>query len=218
MTQIFDDIDGCEVIVDDLLIWGRTIEEHDRRLRNVLERARKFNIKLNRDKCQLRLPSVTYIGHQLTAEGLKPDPNKILAVTSMQYPQNKEELQRYLGMITYLSKFIPNLSQISSPLRELLEKKIEWHWDERHAAAFNNLKTAITSAPVLRYFEPNIPVTLSVDASSKGLGAVVLQDGMPIAYASRALSTAEQNYAQIEKEMLAITFGCERFYDYLYGQ
>ena len=218
MTQLFDDIDGCEVIVDDLLIWGRDTEEHDERLRKVLERARSYNVKLNMEKCQLRRPSVTYIGHQLTASGLKPDPNKIAAIEKMSYPQSKEELQRYLGMVTYLAKFIENMSNISAPLRELLEKDVDWHWDERHSAAFNQLKTAITSAPVLKYFDPNLPITLSVDASSKGLGAVIMHNEAPIAYASRAMTAAEQNYAQIEREMLAITFGCQRFHDYLYGQ
>ncbi len=218
MTQLFEDIDGCEVIIDDLLIWGRNIEEHDARLRIVLERARKYNVKLNREKCQLRRDNVTYIGHQLTADGVKPDPKKVEAVHAMKTPLNKEELQRHLGMITYLSKFIPNMSAISAPLRQLLEKTVEWHWNEHHDAALAELKNAITSAPVLRYFNPKLPITLSVDASSKGLGAVILHEDHPIAFASRSLTSAEQNYAQIEREMLAITFGCERFHDYLYGQ
>lgn len=218
MTQLFDDLEGCEVIVDDLLVWGRNTEEHDQRLRKVLDRARQCNVKLNKDKCQLRQDTVTYIGHQLTAEGLKPDQKKVEAVEMMKYPQSKEELQRYLGMITYLSKFIPSMSQITVPLRELLEKQIAWHWDEKHATAFDKLKAAIISAPVLKYFDPEKPITLSVDASSKGLGAVILQDEKPIAYASRAMTSTEQNYAQIEREMLAITFGCDRFHEYLYGQ
>jgi hypothetical protein len=111
-----------------------------------------------------------------------------------------------------------HLSQTAAPLRELLEKEVDWHWDERHSAAFDKLRKSITSAPVLKYFDPAQPITLSVDASSKGLGAVVMHEGAPIAYASRALTKAEQNYAQIEREMLAITFGCQRFHEYLYGQ
>ena len=110
------------------------------------------------------------------------------------------------------------MSQKSAPLRQLLQKDVEWSWGQAEDDAFTSLKTAISSAPVLKFFDPEEPVTLSVDASSKGVGAVILQNDRPVAYASKALTLSQQNYAQIEKEMLAIVFGCERFHDYLYGQ
>ena len=120
-------------------------------------------------------------------------------------------------MLTYLGKFIPNLSTVASPLRTLLEKNVEWHWHTEQANSFLSLKKLITTAPVLKYFNPSKPTKLSVDASSKGLGAVLLQDNHPIAYASRALTMCQQNYAQIEKEMLAVVFGCTRFHEYIFG-
>ena len=120
--------------------------------------------------------------------------------------------------MTYLSKFIPNMSQKSDPLRQLLQKDVEWSWGQAENEAFESLKTAISSTPVLKFKDPKEPVSLSVDASSKGLGAVILQNNQPVAYASKALTESQQNYAQIEKEMLAIVFGCERFHDFLYGQ
>ena len=135
----------------------------------------------------------------------------------MRSPTNKEELQRFLGMATYLSKFIPNYSEISAPLRVLLEKNTEWHWDTQQMQALNQLKDMATNHPTLKYFDPLKPTTISVDASSKGMGAVLLQDDHPIAYASKSLTPAQQNYAQIEKEMLAIVFGCHKFHDYIYG-
>ena len=98
------------------------------------------------------------------------------------------------------------------------EKDVEWFWDKAHNQAFTSLKAAITDAPVLKFFDQKEPVTLSVDASSKGIGAVILYNDRPVAYASKALTKSQQNYHQIEKEMLAIMFGCERFQDYLYGQ
>ena len=116
MCEIFKDIEGVEVIVDDLLIWGETQSQHDSRLKQVLECARKCNLRLNKDKSQIRLQEINYVGHILSKDGLKPDPKKVKAVTQMNKPQNREELQRFLGMTTYLAKFIPNLSETAAPI------------------------------------------------------------------------------------------------------
>ena len=109
----------------------------------------------------------------------------------MKTPRNKEELQRFLDMVTYVAKFIPNFSQVSTPLRQLLKKDIEWHWTESKEKSFNSLKTLATQSPVLRYFDVHKPVKISVDASSESLGAVLLKDNQPVAYASRALPIKE---------------------------
>ena len=217
MSEMFEDIEGVEVVVDDLLIWGENEEQHDARLEQVLKRARHRNLRLNKDKSQIKLEKIRYIGHILSKDGLKPDPKKIEAITKMNTPKSKEEVQRFLGMVTYLAKFIPNLSQTASPLRALLEKDVEWHWTQQQAMSFESLKKLITEAPVLKYFDPTKPVKISVDSSSKGMGAVLLQDEHPVAYASKALTSSQQNYAQIEKEMLAIVFGCTRFHEYIFG-
>ena len=217
VRQLFENLEGVEVVVDDILVWGSTLQEHDKRLEEVLKQVRRSNLKLNKDKCKFRQSEVTYLGHLLTSKGMKPDPSKVNAVTEMPIPTNAKELQRFLGMVTYLSKFIPNVSQIAAPLRKILEKDVLWHWGKHQAESFNKLKFALSHAPCLAYFDVDKPLTLSVDASSKALGACILQDGRPIAYASKALTTSEQNYAQIEKEMYAIVFGCERFHDFLYG-
>ena len=111
----------------------------------------------------------------------------------MPCPQSREYLQRFLGMLTYLGKFIPNLSHIASPLRTLLEKNVEWHWQAEQENSFRSLKGLITTTPVLKYFNPSKLTKLSVDASSKGLGAVLIQDNHPIAYASRALTRCKQH-------------------------
>ena len=193
MSEIF-----VEIIVDDLLIWGKNQQQHDERLKQVLERARQKNLKLNKEKSQIALDEISYIGHILGKEGLKPDPKKVQTITEMNRPQNKEELQRFLGMVTYVAKFIPSFSQVSTPLRLLLEKDTEWRWTESQEKSFNSLKTLATQSPVLRYFDVNKPVKISVDASSEGLGAVLLQEDQPVAYASKALSRSQRNCAQIE--------------------
>ena len=116
-----------------------------------------------------------------------------------------------MGMVNYLHKFIPNLASINKPLRELLEKSVEWHWMEAQQKAYEELITCITQASVLWYFDVNEDAIVSIDASSEGLGACLLQGDQPVAYASRSLNSTVRNYTQIEKEMLAIVFGTSKF-------
>ncbi|PIK48383.1 hypothetical protein BSL78_14743 [Apostichopus japonicus] len=187
-------------------------------MRQVLEKAKDHNLKLNKDKCKIGLTEIKYIGHILTKDGMKPDPDKIEAVTQLPKPESRKDLERFLGMIQYLGKFLPDLSQESAPPRVLLRKEIEWHWDTEQEQCFQRLKELATKAPVLRYFDIDKPVKISVDASQKGLGAVLLQEEHPVAYASRSLTPTQQGYAQIEKEMLAIVYGCEKFHQYIYGK
>jgi len=218
VKQLFEGIEGVETYIDDLLTWGETKEQHDYRLRQVLERARVKNFKLNKEKCKIGLEEIKYLGHIFAKDGLKPDQTKIEAVRRMPTPECKKDVERFLGMVTYLAKFIPNMSQHTEPLRVLTRDDVAWQWEEEHQRTFDKLKTMLTEAPLLRYYDVRLPVTLSVDASKSGLGAVLLQEDKPAAYASRALTETEQRYAQIEKEMLAIVFGAERFHQYVYGR
>ena len=218
ISQILENIEGCEVIADDILIWGQDKEEHNRRLCAVLERIRQANMKLNRDKCKIGLSEVAYVGHTFGPDGLKPSSEKLRAIMEIPEPQNRTELQRFMGTVNYLGKFIPNLSGINQPLRQLLQKDIAWHWEEAQQQSFDELKRAITSAPVLAYYDEKEDIVLSVDSSKDALGACILQNGHPIAYASKSLNKCEQNYAQIEKEMAAIVFGATKFHEYIYAK
>lgn len=218
ISQMVLDIEGAEAIIDDILVWGSNQEEHDARLKRVLERAMEYNLKLSADKCEFRKSEVTYVGHRLTSKGVKPDPEKIRAVCNMVKPTCLKDLQTFMGFIQYLSKFMPHLSTVSAPLRTLLEKNTAWHWDEEKETSFLKLKDMATNAPILQYYDPSKPLTLSVDASSKGLGAVLIQNQRPVAYASRALTPTQQRYSQIEKETLAIVYGCNKFHEYVYGR
>ena len=194
-----------------------SLDIHDTRLEKVLQRVQDRNIKLNPTKCRFKVNEVTYIGHKLTADGIKPDPRKIEAIQGMTEPTTKNELQRFMGMINYVAKFIPNLANVTAPLRKLLEKDILWHWRPEQDNAYRELKRLITEAPVLQYFDANKQITLSSDASKDGVGAVLLQDDKPVAYASCSLTQSQRRYAQIEKELYAIVFGCEKFHQYLFG-
>ena len=139
----------------------------------------------------------------------------------MPSPRDKSDLRCFLGMINYLGKFMPNLSGKTALLRSLLEKDVLWSWSDKHEECLCMLKKLVTESPILKYYDPNKEMKLSVDASKYGLGAVLLQryeeDWAPVAYGSRSLTCSEMNYAQIEKETLAILFGCNKFNQHLYG-
>lgn len=217
MEQIFDGY-PCEIIVDDIIIAGKDVAEHDANLRKVLNRVREVNLRLNPLKCKFRLSQVGYVGHVFTSEGLKADPSKTSAIKEMPVPADVPALQRFLGMVNYLGKFIPNFSQLSAPLRQLTHKDTEWTWHEQQQKAFEDLKKRMSCPPVLLYYDVDKPVTLTCDASQYGLGAACLQEGKPVAYASRTLTETETRYAQIEKELLAVVFACSKFNDYIYGK
>lgn len=218
LYEYFDDIEGVILFVDDLLCYADTKELHDIRLRQVLDRCKEINIKLNRDKCNIGLTEIKYLGHIITQSGIRPDDSHILPIQNMPKPENVKDLERFLGLVTYVGNFIPNLSEKTHKLRELLKKDIEWHWDDEHDRCFGELQRCITNPPVLRFYSLDKPVTISVDASKNGLGACLMQDGMPVCFASRSLTRTEQNYAQIEKELYACVFACEKFYTYIYGR
>ncbi|RXN08425.1 retrotransposon-like family member retr-1 [Labeo rohita] len=218
IAQRLEGLDGVVNIVDDILVWGEDMEQHDKRLRKLLDRIRDINLKLNKTKCKIRMTEVSYVGHILTAEGLKPDNGKVRAIQNMPEPQDKAALMRFLGLLQYLSKFIPNMSDLSAPLRKLLEGDVAWHWETEQQKSFERLKSLVSNTPVLKYFDVNKEIMLSVDASAEGLGAVLLQEGHPVAFGSRSLTECQKRYAQIEKELLAIVYGCEKFHQYVYGK
>ena len=165
---------------------------------------------------------LTFLGDVVSAEGLKTDPEKVRAIDEMEKLQNVKELQRFLGMVNYLSRFVPDLSTRAAPLRALLDKKNEWCWLNEQEQSWLDLKSSLKADPVLQFFDPSKPIRVSSDASKSGLGAVILQQHddkwLPVAYASPAMTEAECRYAQIEKETLAIVFACNRFDQYLYAQ
>lgn len=215
--ELFGDIKGVEIYFDDLIITGSSEFEHDQNLKLVLDRAEKFNIKFNKDKIQLKANRVKFMGHIFSEKGIEPSSDYIKAIVKMPTPQNKQELLRLLGMAKYLNKFIPNLSKISAPLRNLTRNDVDWHWNNDHEQSLNQLKHLITNAPVLTFFNPSFPIEIETDASKDGIGTCLLQNGHPVAYASRSLSSTEVKYAQIEKELLAIVFSCQKFHYLIYG-
>ena len=216
--KTFGDITGVYCLSDDTLVAADSDEEHDEIINKVMQRARERGVKFNPRKVQFKKPEVKYMGRIISAEGIRPDPEKIKALSEMPRPSNVKDIQRLLGMVNFLAPFIPNMSQVTSPLRNLIKKEIQWHWGPEHEKSIQDITEILGKDPVLKLFDPKEKATIQCDSSSEGLGACLLQEGQPIAYASKALTDSEKNWAQIEKEMLAIVFAAEHFHDYIFGQ
>ena len=218
MDEMLEGITGAFAVIDDILVAGETVEQHDQILKQVLQRACEYNLKLNFDKVKVRQDQVSYVGHLITKDGLKPDPEKVKAMNDMPHPTCKQSTRRLLGFVTYLSKFLPHLSTVTEPIRQLLKEEVMFEWGSPQEQAFQDIKRLCTSCPVLKFYDVDKPVEIQCDASSTGLGAILLQEGKPVAYSSRAMTTAETRYAQIEKELLSIVFACKQFHCYIFGK
>lgn len=223
MNTILEGIPRVFCHMDDILVWGATTEEHNDTLRAVLQRLAHAGVTLNEAKCVFNVRELIYLGHKIDQEGIRPDEAKIKAITEMKAPTNRTELQRVLGMATYLARFVPNLAEVLQPLTLLLSKKQEFVWDSYQQTAFDKWKQLLTTSPVLAVYDPAKETVVTADASSFGVGAVLRQQQAKgnyavIAYASRLLTDTERRYAQIEKEALALVWACEKFADYLVGK
>ena len=221
MENMLQGIDGVVCFMDDVVVSGDSDEQHDKRLTEVLDRMTKAGLTLNKEKCEFKKEKLDILGHTFSKEGIQPDKSKVKAILEMDEPQNETELRRFLGMVNYLGKFLPNLSDITHPLNALLNKDVTWMWGPDQKTAVEKLKAGITSAPTLVYFDMNKPTVVCSDASSYGLGGVLYQQHgselKPVAFCSRTLTQAETRYAQIEKELLAIVYACSKFERYLTG-
>ena len=216
LLKAVQDLPGVLCIADDLVIHGKDTAEHDKHLRKLLEKFEKLGVKQNKNKLELRMNEITFMGHKVTKEGLKVDPEKVKAITGMTPPQ--KVLRRFLGIVNYVTKFMPKAAEVMKPLHTLLQKDVEWTWTTAQQKAFDALKRMVTNSPVLGFYDPQFELTLEADASEYGLDAALWQIGKPIAYASHSLSSAEGRYAQIEKEMLAVLYGLENFHHYTCGR
>ena len=203
LDAIFLSVPGVTGIADDMIMYGRNDQEHDKHLVNFLEVCRKNTLTLNPDKMQFRLPQVSFFGHQWSARGLSPDPKKIAAVKHMELPQDMETIRSFLGLVNYLNRFSPHLAELSEPLRQICRQNMEFELTESVPVAFSLTKEEISKNINFHTFNPNSSTTLQTDASKKGLGPVLLQNSKPVMFASRALTGSERNYQNLERECLA---------------
>ena len=210
--------------MDDIFVFGDTCEQHDQRLESVLKRIEDNGVTLNIEKCEFAKEKIQFLGHLIIGkDGIEVDPSRVEAITQMEAPTNISELRRFLGMVNQMGKYLPNLAQTSKPLRDLLSEDTVWLWDNAQKDAFETIKRQLVSTPVLAIYDSQPQTKVIADPSSYGIGAVMVQKQLegnwkPVAFMSRALSSTEEKYAQIEKEALATTWACERLADYLIGK
>ena len=212
----------CLVYLDDIIIFGRTLQEHRERLSLVLSRLSEAGLKINPKKCKFLSEQVVVLDHVVTCDGISTDPEKVRVIKEWPVPENESQLKAFLGTAGYYREFVPNYAHIASPLHSASQKGDRFRWSAECEEAFQAIKRKLMNAPILAFPQLDVPFVLDTDASDSGLGAVLsqVQGGKErvIAYAARALSKAERNYSTTRKELLALVWGAEHFETYLYGR
>ena len=218
-------------IADDILCFGANEQEHDLNVIKFLDRCVEVDMHLNPRKEKFKAPQVPFFGNMLTKHGIKPDPKKVEAIQNWPIPEDQQQLQSFLGSVNYLSCFIPGLSDLRKPLQSLVGADTPFTWTATHTEAFNLLKSKITNDCLIHSYDAKKPVFIECDSSGVGIGSVLLQpdterveydrNGIPcnlrpVAYASKSLTEAEQRYANIERELLAVLFSIEHFRHFVY--
>lgn len=211
----------CFVYLDDVVCYSHDIRSHIINLTSIFQRLRDFKLKLQPDKCEFLSRDVCYLGHVITEQGVKPNPEKIKAVTEFPIPKSPKDIKSFLGLVSYYRCFIPHFSKTAKALTSLLKKDTPFNWANQQQLAFDTLKHKLTSAPLPIYPDFSKPFILTCDSSNYAVGAVLSQGTLgkdqPVAFASRTLNKSECNYSTTEKKLLAILYGCKTFRPYLYG-
>lgn len=212
----------CLVYMDDIIVFSTSLQEHLVNLDKIFNTLRFYNLKVQVDKCEFLQKEVAFLGHVVTPERVKPNPQKIDVIKNWPLPKNEKELKGFLGVVGYYRKFIQDFARIAKPLTQQLRKGETIHHSSEFISAFEKCKQILTSSHVLQYPDFTKDFILTTDASNYALGAVLSQgpvgNDKPIAFASRTLSKTEENYSTIEKELLAIDWACKYFRPYLYGR
>ncbi|XP_062542351.1 uncharacterized protein LOC134210318 [Armigeres subalbatus] len=195
--------------IDDFIVFGETEEAHDNALRAVIQRFNELGVQLNHQKCKFKQPEVVFLGHRLSEKGVLPSDDKVRSVLECRPPKTKEELRSFLGLVTFVSRFLPDLATANHPLRELVKQSTNYVWNHEHQKAFDLIKQRVGSLDYLGYYDPSDRTLVVTDASGVGLGAVLIQfknnEPRVISYGSKSLSEPEMKCPPIEKEALAIT-------------
>ena len=225
MTMVFSGMlySTCLAYLDDIVIFGRTFEEHLERLDLVLKRLKSANLKLKPSKCAFGKKSATFLGHIISEKGISTDPEKLKRIQEWPTPRNQNDVRSFLGYATYYRKFIRNFAKVADPLNKLLQKDHTFHWSSLCEESFTLLKKAFSDVVTLAYPNFSKPFIVDTDASDVGIGAVLSQLNtanveQPVCYFSRSLSKPERKYAVTRKEMLALVDSLRHFRCYLLGK
>ena len=206
------------VFLDDILIYSRTREEHLEHLRKVFQLLRENSLYAKESKCEFFAEEVKYLGHIISRDGIRMDREKVQAILEWLEPKNLEELQIFLGMSGFYRRFIRDYAKIAVPMTNQLKGKGKtFEWGEDQKKSMQKLKVAIATAPILYIVDPNKPFVVETDASNFAVGAVLTQEGRPIAFESKKLDHAQQNYSVYERQLYAIVHALKKWKHYLYG-
>lgn len=223
MERVLGELNGriCQTYIDDIVVYGKDRDEHDKNLDRVLDRLKKSGFKLNFAKCHFRKRQVECLGHIISGEGIKPNPSKVQDIQNKKEPRNVKDIRSFLGMASYYRRFVDNFSKVAKPITDLTKKDVKWNWTKECSEAYKQIIKKITEAPVLVYPDFNDTFYVTTDASVEGLGAVLTQvrEGKhrPISFYSRALNNAEKKYHIYELEALAIKASLQKFRFYVLG-
>ena len=218
LDAIFVGMKGVTGIADDMIIAGKDEMEHDRNFQTFMEKCMENNLTLNAEKIQFKQSQVSFYGHIWSENGISPDPKKIQALKHMEFPPDKETMRSFLGMINYLNRYSALRVHLAAPLSSLTHQATDYKPGKTHMENFQRLKMEISNMKALPYFDTSAETTLQMDASKKGLGACLIQNGKVVCYASRVLTKTEQNYQNLEREALGTIWGMEKFHYFLYGK
>ncbi len=212
----------CLIYLDDIISFGKDFDQELERLIRILERLRKADLKLNANKCHLFQESVEFLGHTVSRDGVHASDDKVKTVREWPVPRNVREVRSFLGLCSYYRKFVKDFALVARPINALVKKYVTFLWTEECQTAFESLKDALTTAPVLAYPDVDKMFILATDASKESVGAVLSQmhDGVekPVAYYSKTLNLHEQRYCITRKEMVAVVYATRKFKPYLWGR
>ena len=211
----------CCVYIDDIIIFSDTMENHIEHLSQVFERLSSHNLRLNPGKCEFATEEISYLGHVISPDGIRPDPDKTTSIENFPVPKTLRDIRAYLGLTSYYRRFVKNYSKIAFPINQLLKKDSPFIWTKECQAAFESLKNKLISAPILGHFKPESPIILYTDASNYAIGCILsqIQDEkeIVISYNSKSLNQRQSNYSVSERECLAIVWAVDKLRHYLYG-
>lgn len=224
MNQVLTGLQGvkCFVYLDDIVVYGKNIQDHNTKLQEVFQCLEKHSLRLQPSKCNILLREITYLGHKISENGIKPDETKLECVKNFPVPKTQKQVMSFLGLANYYRKFIKGFSKIAQPINRLLKKNIKFDWSTECQEAFDEIKNYLLNPPILTMPNFNEKFIITTDASDKAIGAILSQgivgEDLPISYASRSLNKAEQNYSTSEKELLAIVWATKNFRPYVLGR
>lgn len=223
MQQTLAGLQHCTMVyVDDIIVFTKDLKSHLEALEEVFKRLREFNLRAARPKCEFARTELRYLGHVVNTQGIQTDPKKVSAVKDMPEPKCILDVESFLGKCGYYQRFIQDYAKVATPLNQLKRRDAVFRFGPAEKSAFETLKKALTTSPILKYPDYSRPFYIATDASGYGLGAVLFQkygkdgaDEMPVAYASRTLKDAELRYSATEREALAVWWACDHFIDYI---